>query len=528
MLKSKIAMALAAAMVMAALYGCSSSSNNDGKVTQLEGQVGTLTDNAAAVLAKLRTTAEDLEITVPAGATAEAIADLIAGAGPDVVTTDPVEDAKAAAISKGIDRVMIDMDNGRIVVDGLTATDLGMGDEVGGEDDAADKKLDRSEMMPAELSGFDGTGAVFTQVDDADDPKVSDAVYVYSNKGGANDEVYNTFFALGAAVDSDARKALSGIAEPSAEGKTLNILTFQADMVSDNSDFFNSMSLPNTSGTFLVYEEDDDTDDSELMFAGMFRGVAGMYACDPGSDGCRAERSSDEKLSLPSGTWTFTATEPETTGGKVEVVGVIPDADYMTFGFWLRETAGDDGPSFMVETLYGTKDIYQAGTAETLVGDNSGKAEYSGAATGKFTRKEFSSDGTEAVVAGGQFTATAKLTAYFGTSPDIAMNDQNTLTGMITGFMAGDDLIDRTWGVTLNRQKFDNVNAEEPIVGTTEGDKDMMGAWEALFAGPDTKPAPTVDLPNATTPIQPGGVVGEFTGGFVNGNVVGAFGATKD
>ena len=530
MLKSKIAMALAAAMVMAALYGCSSSSN-DGKITQLEGQVGTLTDDAAAVLAKLRTTAEGLEIAVPADATAEEIADLLAGAGPDVVTTDPVEDEKAAEVvgpailgSEMTEDGARTMDNPRIAVDGDSVTDLGEGDEVGGEGAAADTKLEMSSM--GEVGGFGG--GVYSQVDDEDDPKVVDSVYVYTNKAGSTDSEYNAFFADNADTDSEARKGLSGITEPTDEDATLNVLSIENSMVSANTAYFKSPDLPSANGSFMVYEDDDMTPENERMFAGKFRGVDGTYEC-TGNDACRAEHAAG-KLSL-AGDWTFTADEPE-EGAMVMVTKVVPDSDYLTFGFWLREDTTGDDPVAMIETLYGTKMVYDASTAAGLTGDNAGKATYSGAATGKFIRKEFNSAGMDTVVAGGAFTAKADLTAYFGELGSVAADNHNMVSGDITEFMSGGDYIykkgENQWSVKLEATSFQG-GGTTPFVGTTVGDEDAdAGAWEGQFAGPTMKAAPTESEPDALAPVQPSGIVGEFNGHFTNGHVVGAFGATKD
>ena len=127
-------------------------------------------------------------------------------------------------------------------------------------------------------------------------------------------------------------------------------------------------------------------------------------------------------MSLSGGAWTFTPTEPEGTA-KVIVAGVIPDSDYLTFGFWLRETTARDGKvTAMIETLYGVgPDDYPVATADGLTGkDLEGAATYSGGATGKFIREEFTAGGDGTVVAGGQFTATADLTAHFGIPDTVA------------------------------------------------------------------------------------------------------------
>ena len=549
MLKSKIAMALAAAMVMATLYGCSSSDSglkNDlktaqGDVTALHGTIDAIAgaldlppgSDEAAIMAALMAAPEDqlaairtaLGDRVAADATATAIAaaiTMLAATGPA-----PVEDEKAANVVGPaiLASEMMEgertMDNLRIAVDGDSVTDLGDNDAVGGEDDDADTKLEMTSM--GEVGGFGG--GVYGQVDDKDDPKVVDSVYVYTDKEAPTDQAYNDYFSsttVGANTNG-AGLGLSSSTEAQGEDATLVVLSIANDEVSDNSKLFMSAHLPSTPGTFMEYTNDDMTDDDEREIAGMFRGIMGTYACS--TEDCRAERDSDGDLSL-TGTWTFTADEPE-EDGEVEVVGVVPDPDYLTFGFWLREDTTGDDPVAMIETLYGTKVVYDASTAAGLTGDNDGMATYSGAATGKFIRKEFTSSGVGTVVAGGAFTAEANLTAYFGTPGDVAMDNHNMVSGDITKFMSGGDYIDDNWSVELEATSFAGGNDTEPFTGTTVGDKGAdAGAWEGFFAGPPTKPDP--DAVGETLPIQPNGVVGEFNGHFTNGHVVGAFGATED
>ena len=46
------------------------------------------------------------------------------------------------------------------------------------------------------------------------------------------------------------------------------------------------------------------------------------------------------------GDWTFTPGKPATY-----VIGVIPDAEYLDFGYWVIETPGNDGPVYEVGTF---------------------------------------------------------------------------------------------------------------------------------------------------------------------------------
>ena len=531
MLKSKIAMALAAAMVMAALYGCSSSS----KDTQPEGQVDTT---------KLRVTAEELGITVPPDATAQAIADLIAGYEPEVSTTDPVENEKAAkvvgpAILASDPSMDADAPRTNMSVNGTSATD-NLGTAEAPEDDV---KLKMTEMPITDLTdkGFDG--AAVLQADNATETKaatVVDTVYVHTNQEPKTAQEYDAYFA---GADDNLNGAEEGVTTVGDGGDMLDPLTLANDEATAHPA---SDSLPSANLSFLTYEDDATTeaDENEASFAGMFRGVAGMYACVvTGTETCRAERDKDGKVSFSGGVWTFTPTEPDGEE-EVKVEDVVPDDDYLTFGFWLRETTDAKGvTTATIETLYRATPVYEASTAAALVGDNAGKATYSGAATGKYVRKEFDSAGAGTVVAGGAFTADADLTAYFGEPATVAAVHQQTVSGSITNFMSDGSAIDDMWVVKLmgvvdgddRAAAVDFSTGTGPFTGTTIGDANgddkpdaAAGAWEGLFAGPTMKAAPTEGLPNAMAPIQPGGIVGEFNGHFTNGHVVGAFGATLD
>ncbi|MCY4404822.1 MAG: hypothetical protein OXC15_00520, partial [Rhodospirillaceae bacterium] len=154
--------------------------------------------------------------------------------------------------------------------------------------------------------------------------------------------------------------------------------------------------------------------------------------------------------------------------------------------------------------------------------------------TGLYVRKEVDSGGDPQHLYHGQFTADAKLTAYFG-GGDVAENKHGTIDGMIDNFMDGDTAIDATWSVTLEAAGFGD--SDDPasnqdaagfdtngiFTGATEGDKDMMGSWMGQFFGAVTSDdGATTDVDET---VYPSGVAGEFNGHFVNGHALGAFGA---
>ena len=256
----------------------------------------------------------------------------------NAATADPVEDAKAKAISDAInaesamptDLAQTD-DELRIAIDGLSATDQGADNLADGEDANADTELTKSMDSDALMdAGF--AGAVFTTPAPeagATAPVMTDTVYVYTNRGPNIDQEWTAYF-----DDLAVNGAGDGVSSaPAGSGdNTLNSLDIDLTEVSDNSDLFASASLPTTPGTFVEWTDDDMTGDvDERMFAGTFRGVPGMYGCDATT--CRAQLSNDGELSLSGGAWTFTPTEPG-DDQMVMVAGVLPDTDYLTFGFW--------------------------------------------------------------------------------------------------------------------------------------------------------------------------------------------------
>ena len=186
----------------------------------------------------------------------------------------------------------------------------------------------------------------------------------------------------------------------------------------------------------------------------------------------------------------------------------VADADHLHFGFWVKPPAeGED--AYSIQTFAGGSMAY-TGTLTSVTGD----ASYTGKAAGVYAQKTMYNPETGALEGGhvGAFTADVSLMAYFGTSADVAVNDQQTLSGIVSNFMDGENMIDESWELKLNRTKFDTGTA--PFEGTTSGGGDD-GAWTFSFFGPGTgDPVPT-------------GVAGEFTGHFSHGHVAGAYGATK-
>ena len=258
-----------------------------------------------------------------------------------------------------------------------------------------------------------------------------------------------------------------------------------------------------------VYKADDETttdvDESERMFAGMFNGIPGMYTCAAtGNDTCEASADNDGNLMSLTGTWTFTP--DEYAADKYVVMGVVPDTDYLHFGYWLQGTEGDDGTAYKFQSFAGGADTFNTNNMSAV----EGTATYAGPAGGMYVRGEVGSS------TAGRFTADTKLAASFG-GMAVPANDHYSISGTVENFMDGNMSLDG-WTVKLNEFTFEDDASVTK--GTTEGSaRRAPGAWSIQFFG-------SSDAVGGVTP-QPSGITGEFDANFTNGSVSSAFGAVK-
>ena len=118
---------------------------------------------------------------------------------------------------------------------------------------------------------------------------------------------------------------------------------------------------------------------------------------------------------------------------------------------------------------------------------------------------------------GGQFTADAMLTAYFG-GDDVAVNRHYSIVGTITDFVdQRGSAIDSSWSVELEAAQFGSQQGAM-FGGDTVGDAgEDKGSWSGRFFGPVAVPS-----------TFPSAVAGTFDAEFTNGAVLGSFGAEKE
>ena len=150
------------------------------------------------------------------------------------------------------------------------------------------------------------------------------------------------------------------------------------------------------------------------------------------------------------------------SNGRVQIV--VPDAEYMWFGVWARQTVRLSSPPDQPTELW-RFEAQHGGTAPvTTLTDATGSATYQGPAAGRYAVYE-PDTGDSGI---GSFTASATLQADF---------DADTVSGTITGFSN-----DPSWSLALKRKDVTGgtVTAAE-VTWTIDGVPDDSGTWEAAF-----------------------------------------------
>ena len=364
------------------------------------------------------------------------------------------------------------------------------------------------------ISGWDGS----VWENENETAKTMDTVVVYTNKEDNKSVDYSTYYRKGATSDvhltdtdnANYSKPASGFSWNSWAGvasvsdDTKGILTL-ANLSTDAavSRLIDAAEFPGKGGSRTYEDEDSETTGVQVELAGKFHGVSGMFKCT--GDSCIASRTSAGIAYT--GTWTFV---PDST--RASVIAQT-DADYLDFGYWLKTDNSGDTPTYSANAIIRGK----APTADLAL---EGSATYTGAAAGLYAKREYSNDPTEDgdVTAAGRFTASARLKAYFGGGL-IGTDLQNTISGTISNFMDGDNPIDASWMVNLNKTNINSVGTTAN--GTTTG----AGAWNALFFGTAAIDGNLNKAGNQST--LPPHIAGRFDAKFSNGAVVGSFGATK-
>ena len=298
-----------------------------------------------------------------------------------------------------------------------------------------------------------------------------------------------------------ARLAADGLTNYVAAAGSVDALT--SIPMAARTKFKSSMFPVGSRKSYTYGAGDDDKADASGGIDGSFGGVQGMYVC---SSSCVVTNDQSGNVESFGGTWTFT---PDSRSAMV--TQVTADSQYLYFGWWQRTTMTAGGDVLAFDPFYGgTNPVTDV--AATLTG----KAMYTGSATGKYATKSFDAGGLASAMAG-EFTASAMLTADFGDG-----TAAGTISGEVMDFMAnGESLGD--WSVMLEEVDFGDTTAVTSGVftGTTAsmiGDAEGTGSWMGQFFG-GAAAGVTGDA------AHPKSVAGEFTADFPAAHISGAFGA---
>ena len=243
--------------------------------------------------------------------------------------------------------------------------------------------------------------------------------------------------------------------------------------------------------------------EGDVLFAGMFDGAEGAYACTPAEGSpCTSSIRYGGGITLAGGEegWRFlpaaAATVPE------------PDAEYRYFGWWLREAGG----ARFIGTFHAG--VGTAGDEFQSLVELQGPARYRGPAAGKVVI-----GGEAGPARAGEFTAMATLTAQFGNDVD-----PGTVEGVVGGFTVDGE--ERPWSVALQPAAID----QNGVIGD-DGTYTARTVWTVdSMEGPANANARTWQgqFHDAAADSVPTAATGTFEAAFGNAHrMIGAFGASR-
>ena len=396
-----------------------------------------------------------------------------------------------------------------------------------------------SGMTPASLdSQWVGSMQMRTKEAKEDSPnKVEDMVTVYTDRENSKPQAYDEYF-TDTTISGETNGANNGVTAVVAATGELTL----AENVAGHHGLFMATYFPSASNQTRNYVDDNTATPSDetkaagnapRKFDGAFRGVNGEYEC---TGTCSAGTNAKGELTTLTGDWTFT---PKAKPGDIMVMNVIPDADYMSFGYWVQSTTDRDGETTHGISTFTGGTLFPAAATDgsTAISSLLGSATYTGQATGLYVKKTYNQTANNFTVnSSGQFVADAKLTANFGGN-EFGDASNFEVDGTINGFkdMNGDS-IDNNWEITLNDAEFGSGDQNTFVGTTTTGAGSAPGVWNGAFYGvPVDRDGMVVSTNDAGTRHDdraPTGVAGEFNahfnpGGQDPGHVIGAFGARR-
>ena len=509
MLRNKLMTACSVAVLTAALYGCSSSSDDGPNM-----QVQDLQDQIAALEAALEEgqelTPETIAALVSDLATAEADLETANGMVMDLETMIGDEMDPAAESLRGmLAQANMDLDEANaalLLAMDNTADDLviaGLRQDVIDAEGMRDSYMTMLETANDELDGIGGAEGLRAKVarlegevaglkQEKEDEDAADTAKMASGKAAEVLKALDTpsgtapAITLKASSDGDftaeaatytmsdtAPDAISGFRgailtkdrseahvyttiEDAAATPIRRLYRFASDPAELTVHYDVRDALLNTGEKDILWSETkrNDTaeaavgvgDDRITTFAGSVRGLPGTFSC-MGTACVVPVRDSDGAVTTNTpGPWTFTPTNPSGT------IDVVDKDGYLQFGWWLNQKGRRVENGFNVDTFAIASAGYldSAGDARgALEGTLEGSATYTGGAAGKWAIASTTEDRTD----GGHFTATATLGVDFDVDANPADDEGNdktwvTVSGMITEFMTG-DVSRPDWSVEL-------------------------------------------------------------------------------
>ncbi|MDD9992359.1 MAG: hypothetical protein OXP75_11205 [Rhodospirillales bacterium] len=243
--------------------------------------------------------------------------------------------------------------------------------------------------------------------------------------------------------------------------------------------------------------------------SGTLQGAGGTYRCNGAATTATCTVQNRGGSFEFDGDWDFIP-----SNGTVQIV--VPDGQYMWFGWWARQTVRLATPSSQSTETWAFQADHGGTHPVTDLLAATGSATYTGPAAGRYAVYE--PDTGESGI--GSFTASATLQADFDASP-------NTVSGTITGFSN-----DPSWSLALKQKNITGGNTgtitdgENTVTWTIDGVPNDSGSWEAQFYA---------NLPtDGTVTYQPHGIAGTFeaeydpSGAGARAAVIGGFGARRD
>ena len=237
-----------------------------------------------------------------------------------------------------------------------------------GDDDGTDMMADFADSGEApSMVGDPWVGAEYTRTRGM----VMDTVVKYNNKEAPTDQAYADYYSTSLANTRD------GVDSADVDG----VLTLSEDQAGHHALFSITFGLTAEDQTKTIMNDTATMDVEENELPGMFNGVPGTFTCD---GTCMASSDGMGNLDTLTGSWTFVPDDVDAEADPHMVTGVIPDADFMVFGYWLQAMEDANG-----EVVYKAAAIAEGNSDHGTVGQVDGSATYEGPATGLYMTKMF-------------------------------------------------------------------------------------------------------------------------------------------